>query len=320
MSAESHPLGRTNAPVLCVDRHGEDAAPPLVAFAFASHAEGAGLHRLAGNPTDEVWASALQGQFHFESVLLHYRDDIAAAAEQAYRTLLQRVRGSATPYLLRIWNFFPAINEGEGDAERYRQFCVGRARAVDSAFHDPAPAATAIGWPVDLAPPGAPTQDAPVHSWRLEVSALCGAEPGIALENPRQTPAWRYPREYGPVSPGFSRGVVVGQGESAVLLASGTASIVGHVSQHIGDVAAQLAESFANLEALLDEGGRRSLGRFQRSGCMALRVYLREPAHTAAVLEIASRWLGSAERVRVLHGHVCRRELEVEVEGVFAAG
>jgi chorismate lyase/3-hydroxybenzoate synthase len=314
MSAELHRLRRSTAPVLCVDHGCAPTAQPLVAFGFAAEDAAAGLRWLAGNPADEVWQSNLVDGFHYASVSLPYRDAIDAAAERAYRQLLQRVRGSATPYLLRIWNFFPAINQGEGDAERYRQFCVGRARAVDRAFHDPAPAATAIGWPLESLP-----SDDPARSWRIEVSALCGVEPGIALENPRQTPAWRYPREYGPVSPGFSRGVVVGQGATAVLLASGTASIVGHVSQHVGDVAAQLEESFANLEALLDEGSRRSRSVFRREGCMALRVYLRDPAHTAQVAGIAARWLGSTSTLRVLHGHVCRRELEVEIEGVFAA-
>jgi hypothetical protein len=41
------------------------------------------------------------------------------------------------------------------------------------------------------------------------VIALCSRAPAIALENPRQTPAWQYPREYGPVSPGFSRGALL---------------------------------------------------------------------------------------------------------------
>ena len=71
--------------------------------------------------------------------------DIENAAATAYERLLTCVRPSERPYLLRIWNYFAAINEGEGDDERYRRFCVGRARAVDGMFNDPPPAATAIG-------------------------------------------------------------------------------------------------------------------------------------------------------------------------------
>jgi chorismate lyase/3-hydroxybenzoate synthase len=230
-------------------------------------------------------------------------EDPAAATERAYRQLLAAARPGPRPYLIRIWNFLGAINAGEGDAERYRRFCVGRDAAVDSMFRDPPPAATAIG---------APEPEAP-----LSVLALCSDTPGIALENPRQTPAWQYPREYGPVPPGFSRGAVLQDAEGALLLASGTASIVGHVSRHVGDVLAQLDESLSNLAVLLEEGRRRSGADFRPASLQALRVYLRDPAATAAVSDrlAAAGW--PLARIAFLQGDICRRELEVEIEGVF---
>jgi len=226
------------------------------------------------------------------------------ATAQAYRSLLAAVRGSLHPHILRIWNYFAAINAGAGDAERYRRFCIGRAAAVDTDFNDPPPAATAIGCPGE---PG-----------RLQVIALCSDRPGIALENPRQTPAWQYPREYGPVPPGFSRGALVGQGDRMRLLASGTASIVGHVSQHPGDPAAQLAESVANLSALLAEGAARAGVAFEPSGCEALRVYLRREEDLAAATAVIAASGLPPDRVLYLRGDICRRELLVELEGVFA--
>lgn len=231
--------------------------------------------------------------------------DVETAGAAAYQRLLACVRPSTHPYLLRIWNYFAQINVGEGDAERYRRFCVGRARAVDGMFNDPPPAATAIGGD------GAPA--------RVQVLALCARAPAVALENPRQTPAWRYPREYGPVSPGFSRGAVLGAGSEAPrLLASGTASIVGHVSQHAGDVAAQLRESLANLDALLAEGQGRAQRRFARGGCEALRVYLRRADDLPAAQAVIAASGLPVDRVSYLRGDVCRRELDVEIEGVFA--
>jgi chorismate lyase / 3-hydroxybenzoate synthase len=232
--------------------------------------------------------------------------NIEAAAEHAYQRLITCVRPSGHPYLLRIWNYFPAINEGDGDAERYRRFCVGRARGVDGAFNDPPPAATAIG--------------ASEATGKVQVIALCSRAPAIALENPRQTPAYRYPREFGPVSPGFSRGALLdADGAQPRLLASGTASIVGHVSQHVGDVGAQLRESLANLQALLDEGSARSGRTFSLEGCEALRVYLREPADLAEAQSVIGASALPADRAVYLHGDVCRRELAVELEGVFSA-
>jgi chorismate lyase/3-hydroxybenzoate synthase len=152
------------------------------------------------------------------------------------------------------------------------------------------------------------------------VVALCARAPAIALENPRQTPAWRYPREYGPVSPGFSRGALLDADTvTPRLLASGTASIVGHVSRHVDDVAAQLLESVANLEALLEEGSAQIHRRFHLADCEALRVYLRDPADLPRVQAAVAATALPAGRVVYLQGDVCRRELSVELEGVFAA-
>ncbi len=293
------------ASVVAVD--GAPLGQLLGAFGFGGAAEGLAvpLAQLDGPVEPERWRAQVDGDYRLETVRIADAADIEGAAEQAYRRLLAEVRGSAQPYLLRIWNYFPGINEGDGDGERYRRFCVGRARAVDTEFNDPPPAATAIG--------SHAAGDA------LHVVALCARQPGVALENPRQTPAWRYPREYGPVSPGFSRGALLGAGSGAVLLASGTASIVGHVSRHAGDLGAQLEESLANLAALLDEGSARSGQFFALARCAALRVYLRRAADLDAARGAIRRRLGDGVRVRYLLGDICRRELDVELEGVFPA-
>jgi chorismate lyase/3-hydroxybenzoate synthase len=297
------PEGRT---LLAVEAAPGAGAEPLGGFGFGASGDATQLPLLAGSAAPECWHSPIAGALRIESLYVAGAEDIQAAARAAYTELLARVRGSAQPCLLRIWNFFDGINQGEGDAERYRAFCVGRAAAVDRAFHASPPAATAIGLPAGCAP-------------GLQVVALCGAEPALTLENPRQTPAWRYPREYGPVAPGFSRGAVIGQGRHAVLLASGTASILGHVSQHPGEVDAQLEESLRNLEALLAEGQARTDSQFSLRRCSALRAYVRRAEHGAGLLSRLQARLGPDTPIRVLHGDICRRELEVELEGVFVA-
>lgn len=232
--------------------------------------------------------------------------DITAATAAAYAELLDRVRGSSHPHLLRLWNYLGDINAGAGDDERYRRFCVGRAAAVDGEFNEAPPAATAIG------------HDG--GAGVLQVIALCGDAPAITLENPRQTPAWSYPRQHGPVSPGFSRGALLAADRAAPwLLASGTASIVGHRSQHVGDVGEQLHESLRNLAALLAAGSERAGRRFALPGCQALRVYLRHRHDLARAQAVIAASGLAAERVIYLRGDICRRELDVELEGVFAA-
>jgi chorismate lyase/3-hydroxybenzoate synthase len=304
--------------------HGEDEGA-LLRFSFGPGGDSPfaiPCTRLAGPEADECWhageilecadtcgAAWAHGE-HYAMVALRVAEaeagDIEAAARHAYQRLITCVRPSAHPYLLRLWNYFGSINEGGGDLERYRRFCVGRAAGVDGRFNDPPPAATAIG-----------TAGADGF---LQVVALCARAPAIALENPRQTPAWRYPREFGPVSPGFSRGALLdADTDRPRLLASGTASIVGHISRHADDVGAQLAESVANLEALLDEGSAKSQRRFALADCEALRVYLRDPADLGRVRDAVAATSLPAERVLYLQGDVCRRELSVELEGVFPA-
>ena len=266
---------------------------------------------LSGEQDMECWQVLDPERYRFVVIDVAEAElGIEQATAKAYRDLLEQVRPSKHPYLLRIWNYFSAINQGQGDKERYRGFCVGRSKSVDGQFNTPPPAATAIGTHDS-------NGDAGVH---LQLIALCSSKVARTLENPRQTPAWRYPREYGPVPPGFSRGIILDEDtDTPRLLASGTASIVGHVSQHIGEVAGQLSESLANLEALLAEGSKQSGRDFYLGDCEALRVYLRKPEDLAVAESIITAAGIDRERVLYLRGDICRRELDVELEGVFVA-
>ena len=313
-SASPHPVSfrarpATHGVTALRVRHSGDAAA-LLRFAAPGDASAlpqVRLHctHLAGPRAPEAWFdSGSDAALRVVSIEVpESGGDIEAAAALAYRRLIDAVRPSSHPYMVRVWNYLDDINGGSGDEERYRRFCVGRASAVDAMFNDPPPAATAIGNGLE--------------SGLVQVVALCATTPPVALENPRQTPAWQYPRDYGRVSPGFSRGALVGEGSSARLLASGTASIVGHVSQHVGDAMAQARESLANLDVLLDEAGRSSGLAFALSQYEALRVYLRHASDLAAVEAVLAARLPMAN-VWFLQGDVCRRELLVELEGVFA--
>jgi chorismate lyase/3-hydroxybenzoate synthase len=211
---------------------------------------------------------------------------IAAAAEFIYAEIRNFQAFCSFPFLLRMWNYFDAINEGHGDEERYRQFVVGRARGLDGAAHEPYPAATAIG------------RQQTTH--RLLVYWLASREPGQPIENPRQVSAYRYPREHGPVSPGFARALLAADG---TLLISGTASIVGHESRHSGNVHEQLEEIARNLAALPERERR------------LLKVYVRDPTLAEGVA-LRVRELYPASEVIVLAGDICRKELAVEIEAV----
>ena len=252
---------------------------------------------------DAEVACGIEGPLHWSSgggwlfaaldVLESEHGGIEAASEFAYRRLCGFVAGREERHLLRIWNYLHAINQGEGDAERYREFCIGRARGLTAHGVRSYPAATAIGH-----------RDAP---GLLQVYALSAALPGDALENPRQVSAWRYPRQYGPTPPSFARALKLPNG---ILAISGTAAVVGHASRHDSDVVAQVRETCVNLRALLDAAGAREF-----DGASPLKVYLRN-ARDAPVVEavLAERIGASVPRVLLL-GDICRRELLVEIDG-----
>lgn len=218
----------------------------------------------------------------------------AGAARTAYAQLRDFVRGREEHHVLRLWNYQGAINAGEGDAERYKLFCDGRAEGCGDWFADGYPAATAIGHH------GEP------HL--LQVYLLACAQAGTAVENPRQTSAWRYPRQYGRTAPGFARAMRL-PGADALAI-SGTAAVVGHASAHDGDTAAQLAEILANLDALLANAGMPSGFDTQSP----LKAYVRHPGDAPRVRELLARHLPGVP-VLLLHGDVCRRELLVELDG-----
>jgi len=224
---------------------------------------------------------------------------VEAAGAAAYARLSDFVRRRGYPHLLRIWNYLDAITEGEGDAERYRRFCLGRATGLDL---DAAqlPAATAIG-----RCDGVRT---------LQVYWLAARLPGLPLENPRQVSAYRYPRQYGPQPPSFARAMLP-PGPEMPLLLSGTASIVGHESRHHGALDAQLAETFANFDSLI------AAARAQRPGLpphfgpdSRIKAYVRDRADLPAVTAALEAQLPEVPRI-VLHAAICRRELQVEIDG-----
>ena len=216
------------------------------------------------------------------------------AGREAYGRLAQFQGRGGHGHVWRIWNFIDAINEGEGDDERYRQFCVGRAEGIGAADTG-YPAASALG-----RRDGART---------LQVIWIAGRTPPERVENPRQISAFRYPRQYGPAAPSFSRAARIGDR----LLISGTASIVGHESQHDGDVRAQTAESLENLGAVAEAAG------LDRARLTGIKAYVRHAADVETVAEELDRRGYAADARCLLLADICRRDLLVEFEAVGVA-
>ncbi len=233
-------------------------------------------------------------------------DDLERAANDAYRSLLRRVEAAGYPHLLRAWNFVPRINEASRGIERYKLFCKGRSEAYaehyGAAFRDSLPASSAVGCAGDA----------------LVVHLLAAKDPGRHLENPRQTSAYHYPARYGPRSPSFARATVAPPGAGGLLLVSGTASIVGHESVHLGDAAAQTEETLRTVEVLLDLAGVPGAGGPLGPRLLAIRVYLRDAGDRDTVRATLDRALAAPVPTAIVQADVCRIELLVEIEAVAA--
>lgn len=252
------------------------------------------------------------GDFLFGSVAVHEaeaagagpspRTPLEIAADLAYREMYATLAAAGNPQLIRVWNYLADINVETHGLERYRQFNTARheaSLACGRAVAGSVPAASALG-----AAPGSP----------LTLYFLASHRAPAFIENPRQVSAYRYPTQYGPRSPAFSRATVLGEGSEATLFISGTASIVGHRTLHAGDAAAQTRETLVNIEALLEEAGRRSRTEALRLETLAYKVYVRDPKDLPAVRRELESALGPGAAVLYLQADICRRDLCVEIE------
>ena len=280
------------------------------------------LAQLGGDARIERWSTdapvstgrfrdvgyAEDGNHLFASVLVPPEQcaDIERVTRTSYLHLDHLMRARGYPYWLRAWNYLAAITQGEGEAERYRRFNAGRYSAVglSSGIEQNLPAASALG----------------SDSGGFVLSCLAGRRPGAQIENPRQVSASLYPPRYGLRSPMFARAALVPNGAGAQLLVSGTASIVGHESLHIGDPERQLEETARNFEALVEAAMRADVGRprASRARLESLKVYLRNGDDYARLLPRVRQLFAVEGEPLVLRADICRAELLVEIEGTYA--
>ena len=280
------------------------------------------LLQLEGHPLFEVWTSdqpvttlqknecslAMSGDVLAGTISLDEKEGatLDAATELAYRQLLHHTRELGFPYLWRVWNFFPDINEEEAGLERYRRFCVGRHQAVEANlqnFPSALPAGTAVG----------------TRSGPLQIYFLAGARPASHLGNPRQMNAYEYPRDYGPRSPSFARATFCSSESGPQLFIAGTASVVGHTSRHVGCPKEQTQEIVHNLRTLIEHAGSMEPKGIGTSHRAIYKVYVRNPDQLLSIRQTLHDPLLNSSPTLLLQGDLCRQELLVEIEGLVTS-
>jgi chorismate lyase / 3-hydroxybenzoate synthase len=265
----------------------------------------------------EVWTSAApvtacehqgvsgttDGQVLFGSLSLEQRagDTLEMLAAQAYMHIFGFIDHFGCRNLLRVWHYFPYINDDENGLERYRGFNVGRHAAFvangRSIGEESVPAASALG----------------SNSGSLVIYFMACKEHGKAVENPRQVSAYRYPQQFGPSSPIFVRAMSATLGGRYCFFISGTASIVGYETQHQGDAEKQTAETLLNIRTLLQQIPHYD----PKQGHLLFKIYLRHADDLPMVRAKVQAEFGPSCETVYLQSNICRSDLLLEIEGAY---
>ena len=246
---------------------------------------------------------ATDGNVLLGSVTLdqHAGETLHALAKQAYTGIFDFIDHYSCPNLLRVWHYFPQINDDENGLERYRGFNAGRHEGFvekgRSIGEESVPAASALG----------------SNSGSLVIYFMAGKQSGNPVDNPRQVSAYRYPHLFGPRSPIFVRAMSATVGGQHCFFISGTASIVGYETVHQGDAEKQTMETLLNIHTLLQQVPHYDPAQ----GRMLLKVYLRHDADMAMVQAKIHAQFGATCNAVYLHSNICRSDLLLEIEGVY---
>jgi chorismate lyase/3-hydroxybenzoate synthase len=234
-------------------------------------------------------------------------EQLRGAVSDAYVALGSALR-DLSHHPCRFWNFIPDPNGWMGPGlDRYMVFNSGRYEAFAGWY------GTAQAFGQRLATGSAVGREGD----DLTIVCLGGAAAGTPVENPRQTPSWRYSSKYGPRPPCFARGTVVTLGEHRLALIGGTASIVGERSMHPGDLDAQIDETFANLQAVIAAArGRDTPEPGELDRLSDLRVYVPRPGDASAIRARLDARCSGVSHLEMCRSQLCRPELLVEIEGI----
>jgi chorismate lyase/3-hydroxybenzoate synthase len=123
-------------------------------------------------------------------------EKLEAETISAYRTIRRALEQSPHCHPVRLWNHLPQIHQRMDEGrDRYMVFNGGRFREYchwwggPQEFPEHLPTASGLGH----------------HGADLVIHCLAMEAPGIAVENPRQVPAFGYSKRYGPLPPCFAR-------------------------------------------------------------------------------------------------------------------
>lgn len=240
-------------------------------------------------------------------------DDIESAAYEAYSGILTDLKAKGL-YPLRFWNFVPNINEGaneqgDGENERYKLFNRGRRKAwleYDPTLNSVCAASCVGSFGQDV----------------LKISYLATENPVVHINNPQQISFLDYSAKYG-APPSSRRGTLHMTPTGIEVWIAGTASIVGEDNKFTEDVVKQTKQTLENIQALITDDNLRQYYSEWESRSLSLkdlrniRVYLRHLGDEEKITGILEGSGMSAKEIEFVHADICRRPLDVEIEGMI---
>ena len=245
-------------------------------------------------------------------------DTITEASERAFKmavTILNE-EGLNIQNIIRQWNYIEdiAIVEDVNAPQNYQDFNDVRARYYDQIqFKQGYPAATGIGQD---------TGGVIIDFIALSESDNISIKP---IANPGQIDAHQYSElvlegsSVQKCTPKFERAKLVTIGSRSYIYVSGTASILGEKTVHVGDVEKQTLTTIENIKRLFSRENQDSLGLdfdVSKVQFSHLRVYVKNKEDIPAVKKVCDREL-NCKSCLFLESDVCREDLLVEIEGVF---
>jgi enamine deaminase RidA (YjgF/YER057c/UK114 family) len=246
-------------------------------------------------------------------------DNITQASERAFKSAIEILaqEGLSIHHIIRQWNYIEniaMIDDVKDAPQNYQDFNDVRANYYDQGdFKFGYPAATGIG------------QD----TGGIIIGFIALSESDQITVNPIVNPGQIDAHKYSDVvlegnseqkcTPKFERAKLVTIGSRNYIYVSGTASILGEKTMHVGDVKKQTLTTIENIRRLFSKENQEELGLkfdFSEIQFSHLRVYVKNRGDIPAVEKICYAELNCKSSL-FLESDVCREDLLVEIEGVF---
>ena len=235
--------------------------------------------------------------------------DFEQATVNAYHLIRRTLMGLPAGEPVRFWNHIPGIHQQmDAERDRYMVFNAGRFRAFCDWFGGADQFAGRIATASGVGHRGS----------QLVIHCLAANERGKAVENPRQIPAFRYSKKYGPLPPCFARAMIVPtlSDRGRTLLIGGTASICGERTVHRNLLAQQMRETLANLRSLIVAADPTIAEPEALAAFSHVRIYHPRGKDAKSIDRAARTAFATAEQIELVPADLCRPELLVEIEGV----